>query len=239
MSGWEPPKWLEQLQNIRKMREKLDAPVDTMGCDVISDKDARPEDYRYQVLLSLMLSSQTKDEVTSAAIARLRAHGCTIDSILRTPDDVLGRLIYPVSFWKTKVLYIKKTTQMLIEKFDRDVPKTYEELCTLVGVGPKMAHLIMRTAWQQTTGIAVDTHVHRISNRLGWVRKETTKPEDTMKALHSWLPREHWDDVNWLMVGFGQTICRGVAPKCSTCLNKDICPFGKKYLKQLQKRKAD
>ncbi|XP_062566436.1 endonuclease III-like protein 1 [Saccostrea cucullata] len=227
LCNWEPPMWREQLKNIYEMRKNRDAPVDSMGCDVISDALASPEVYRYQVLVSLMLSSQTKDQITSAAMKKLREHGCSIDSILQTSDEVLGQLIYPVGFWRRKVEYIKKTSKILQEEYNGDIPESVEKLCKLPGVGPKMAYLVMKCAWNQVQGIGVDTHVHRISNRLGWVKKPTKQPEDTRKALEDWLPRENWSEINHLLVGFGQQTCLPVGPKCYQCLNKPICPFGK------------
>ncbi|XP_048761051.2 endonuclease III-like protein 1 isoform X1 [Ostrea edulis] len=226
-SSWEPSLWRDQLKNIYEMRKSRDAPVDTMGCDVISDTLASPEVYRYQVLVSLMLSSQTKDQITSAAMKKLREHGCNIDNILQTSDQVLGELIYPVGFWKRKVEFIKKTTKILQDEYNGDIPDSVEKLCKLPGVGPKMAYLVMKCAWNEITGIGVDTHVHRISNRLKWVKKPTKQPEDTRKALQDWLPREYWSDINHLLVGFGQQTCLPVGPRCYECLNKSICPVGK------------
>ncbi|XP_052266156.1 endonuclease III-like protein 1 isoform X2 [Dreissena polymorpha] len=222
--GWKPAVWREQLSNISTMRQQRDAPVDTMGCDVISDVTAAPEVYRYQVLVSLMLSSQTKDQVTSAAMARLRQHGCNIDNILATSNTKLGELIYPVGFWKRKVEYIKRTSEVLQSQYKGDIPDTVHQLCELPGVGPKMAYLVMKCAWNRTEGIGVDTHVHRISNRLGWVRKPTKHPEETRKALEDWLPRSYWPDINHLLVGFGQQTCLPVRPRCENCLNVSICP---------------
>ncbi|XP_067944742.1 endonuclease III-like protein 1 [Watersipora subatra] len=228
---WAPPHWKQHLINIREMRSSFDAPVDTMGCEKISDRDAKPQDFRYQVLLSLLLSSMTKDEVTSAAIARLRSHGCSVDNILATSDEYLGKLIYPVGFWKKKVIYIKETSKILKEKFNGDIPGTVEELIALPGIGPKMAHLIMQCAWNQTTGIAVDTHVFTITQRLGWIQKVPKQPEDCRKALEAWLPKELWSEINWLLVGFGQQICSKSNPKCSTCLNRSICTYPSKKTK--------
>ncbi|CAI9725703.1 III 1 [Octopus vulgaris] len=233
-SKWEPEGWLLVLNNIREMRKHQDAPVDSMGCDTISDRTSAPEIFRYQVLLSLMLSSQTKDEVTSAAMMRLREHGCNIDNILETTDEKLGKLIYPVGFWKRKVEYIKKTTRILKDKYQGDIPPSLEGLLQLPGIGPKMAHLIMKCAWDKLTGIGVDTHVHRISNRLGWVPTPTKEPEKTRKFLEDWLPREYWNEVNHLLVGFGQQLCRPVNPACVTCLNKELCPTGRKNVKTMK-----
>ncbi|NWX59813.1 NTH protein, partial [Promerops cafer] len=225
---WEPRDWREQLEHIREMRRSRDAPVDEMGVHKCYDSSAPPQVMRYQVLLALMLSSQTKDQVTSAAMLRLRRRGLTVDSVLQMDDETLGQIIYPVGFWRNKVKYIKQTTAILKQKYGGDIPSTVEELVQLPGVGPKMAHLAMHIAWDSVAGIAVDTHVHRISNRLKWVKKETKNPEETRVALEEWLPRDLWKEINWLLVGFGQQTCLPVNPRCSQCLNQDICPAAKR-----------
>ncbi|CAG9839773.1 unnamed protein product [Diabrotica balteata] len=230
-----PENWEQVLANLKEMRKHSDAPVDSMGCDKCHDENAPPNVMRYQQLLALMLSSQTKDQITHSAMKKLIDHGCTVENILGTADEKLGELIYPVSFWRNKVKYIKKTSDILQKEYDCDIPDTVEKLCKLPGVGPKMAHICMETAWDKVTGIGVDTHVHRISNRLRWVN--TNNPEDTRKALEDWLPQELWSEVNLLLVGFGQQICGAVKPQCSACLNKELCPFGKKYLKGEAKTK--
>ncbi|XP_043482093.1 endonuclease III-like protein 1 [Leptopilina heterotoma] len=226
--NWMPKNWEALLKNIREMRKDETAPVDEMGCHKCADTNVSKPIFRYQSLLALMLSSQTKDQVTHAAMQRLKEFGCTPDSIIAASDEELGKLIYPVSFWKRKVEYLKKTSAILKEKYNNDIPDSAEKLCELPGVGPKMAHICMQVAWDKISGIGVDTHVHRIANRLGWVKKMTKTPEDTRKRLESWLPKELWADVNHLLVGFGQTICTPQRPKCTECLNKDICPFVRK-----------
>lgn len=117
---------------------------------------------------------------------------------------------------------------ILLEKYGGDIPKTVKELCDLPGVGPKMAHICMRVAWGEVSGIGVDTHVHRICNRLGWMKKPTKTPEETRNALEDWLPKPLWSEVNHLLVGFGQETCLPRFPKCSECLNKNICPYASK-----------
>uniref|UniRef100_A0A3B3X9K4 Endonuclease III-like protein 1 n=1 Tax=Poecilia mexicana TaxID=48701 RepID=A0A3B3X9K4_9TELE len=223
---WEPPDWTKQLGFIREMRSGRDAPVDNMGAEKCYDTQAPAHVRRFQVLVSLMLSSQTKDQVTGAAMQRLRAHGCTAENIVATDDKKLGELIYPVGFWRNKVKFLKQTSAMLVTEFGGDIPNSVEGLVRLPGVGPKMAHLAMDIAWDQVSGIGVDTHVHRISNRLGWLKKPTKNPEDTRKALEEWLPRELWSEINWLLVGFGQQVCLPVSPLCSVCLNQYSCPSG-------------
>ncbi|KAL2087012.1 hypothetical protein ACEWY4_018071 [Coilia grayii] len=221
---WQPNNWRLQLANIREMRSTRDAPVDQMGAAKCFDTDAAPEVIRYQVLISLMLSSQTKDQVTAAAMQRLRAHGLTVANILNTDDETLGKLIYPVGFWRTKVKYIKQSTAVIRQDYEGDIPSSVEGLVRLPGVGPKMAHLAMDIAWKQTSGIGVDTHVHRISNRLGWTRSPTKSPEETRRALEEWLPRDLWSEINWLLVGFGQQVCLPVGPLCVSCINRHCCP---------------
>ncbi|XP_037669907.1 endonuclease III-like protein 1 [Choloepus didactylus] len=223
-SGWEPQDWRQQLANIRAMRSGRDAPVDRLGAEHCYDPGAPPKVRRFQVLLSLMLSSQTKDQVTAGAMQRLRARGLTVDSILQTDDSTLGTLIYPVGFWRNKVKYIKQTSVILQQRYGGDIPASVAELVALPGVGPKMAHLAMAVAWGTVSGIAVDTHVHRIANRLRWTKRETKAPEETRAALEEWLPRELWSEINGLLVGFGQQTCLPVHPRCQTCLNRALCP---------------
>lgn len=226
---WTPPNWKETLEHIKEMRKHRSAPVDEMGCHKCADPNATDRVFRYQSLIALMLSSQTKDQVTHAATQRLNAYGCSPEIIAATPDDVLEKLIYPVGFYKRKVSYIKKSTEILIDKYGGDIPKSVEELCGLPGVGPKMAHICMQIAWGEVSGIGVDTHVHRICNRLGWVRKLTKAPEETRMELEDWLPKGLWKEVNHLLVGFGQEICLPRFPKCGKCLNKSICPYATKH----------
>ncbi|XP_074093964.1 nth-like DNA glycosylase 1 [Cotesia typhae] len=224
---WFPKNWKETWDLIKEMRKGATAPVDDKGCHRCSDPKADPPTFRYQTLTSLMLSSQTKDQVNHAAMQRLKDHGCTPQNLLATSDEVLGKLIYPVSFWKRKVQFIKKVAKILIDSYGGDIPNNIEELCALPGVGPKMGHLCMQVAWNEVTGIGVDVHVHRICNRLEWVKKYAKTPEESRKQLESWLPRELWMEINYLLVGFGQEICLPQRPKCDQCLNNKLCPFAK------------
>lgn len=229
---WKPDNWEQVLANVRAMRQDTQAPVDTMGCDKCPDHSLPEKVVRYQLLVSLMLSSQTKDEVTHAAVGRLREFALTPDSIAAADEKQIEELIYPVSFYKNKAKHLKRASQMLLDQFDGDIPDTVEGLCSLPGVGPKMAYLAMSCGWGRTVGIGVDTHVHRIANRLGWLPAPTKQPEQTRKALEAWLPRDLWDEVNHLLVGFGQTVCKPVGPKCTSCLNIELCPFGRNQAKR-------
>ncbi|KZS08087.1 Endonuclease III 1-like protein [Daphnia magna] len=225
-----PENWETVLKNIQIMRAKKDAPVDLMGAEKCADAENSQEVLRFQVLVSLMLSSQTKDQITFAAMEKLRKHGLSVENIINTDEEVIAKLIHPVGFWKKKASYIKKTATILAEHYNSDIPETVEELCKLPGVGQKMAVLTVNIGWDKTVGIGVDTHVHRIANRLGWTRQPTKTPESTQKELEDWLPRSLWNEVNVLLVGFGQQHCTPVKPHCSTCLNRDLCPVGKSHV---------
>eukprot|EP01080_Neovahlkampfia_damariscottae_P010331 gene10331-2747_t len=180
----------EQYPKIQKQREKRDAPVDSMGAECISEKNVEPNVFRFQTLISLMLSSQTKDEITSAAMKKLINHGLTIENILKLDKNELEKLIYPVGFYKRKSEYILKTSLILKEKYNNDTPTQMSEILKLPGVGPKMAPLFMKIALNKTIGIGVDVHVHRIVNRLGWIKTKT--PEESEKELIKIIPKEYW-----------------------------------------------
>jgi endonuclease-3 len=180
-------------------------------------------------LVSLMLSAQTKDEVTWAAIQNLRAtfrqtdaveggEYFTLDDVRAAPIEVIEECINKVGFWRRKAQYIKAASEILHKEYNGDIPRSIEGLCSLPGVGMKMAMLTMQVAWGDNVGIGVDVHVHRITNRLGWHKKETKNPEETRLNLESWLPKEYHRPINPLLVGFGQTICLPVRPKCEECL---------------------
>eukprot|EP01127_Copromyxa_protea_P014701 TRINITY_DN4144_c1_g3_i1.p1 TRINITY_DN4144_c1_g3~~TRINITY_DN4144_c1_g3_i1.p1 ORF type:complete len:393 (-),score=100.01 TRINITY_DN4144_c1_g3_i1:141-1190(-) len=219
-----PEHWKEVYDGISVMRAENPAAVDTMGCATQWDKNADAKTTRYQTLVNLMLSSQTKDEVNAEAMKKLIAHGLTPENIVKTSDEDLDKLIYSVGFHNRKVKYIKAASQILLDKYDGDIPPTLEGLCDLPGVGKKMGFLTMTHAWDKPIGIGVDVHVQRIANRLGWVKTET--PETTRLALEAWLPQEYWgkEGVNKLLVGFGQTICKPLRPNCAVCKVNHLCP---------------
>ncbi|KAL8917264.1 MAG: hypothetical protein Q9208_008040 [Pyrenodesmia sp. 3 TL-2023] len=214
-----PANWEEIYTAVQEMRKKVLAPVDTMGCETLAEETRTPRDQRFQTLIALMLSSQTKDTTTALAMRRLQTElpppGLTLENILSVPPETLNALIHAVGFHNNKTKYIKATALILREKFNSDIPDTIEGLISLPGVGPKMAYLCSSAAWGRTEGIGVDVHVHRITNLWGW--QKTTQPEQTRAALEAWLPREKWHEINHLLVGFGQTICLPVGRRCGEC----------------------
>ncbi|CAA7026474.1 unnamed protein product [Microthlaspi erraticum] len=229
-TGRPPENWEKVLEGIRKMTssEKA-ASVDTVECDR-TGSFLPPKERRFYVLIGTLLSSQTKDHVTGAAVERLHQNGLlTPEAIDKADESTIKELIYPVGFYTRKAANVKKVAKICLMKYGGDIPSSLEELLSLPGVGPKIAHLVLHVAWNDVQGICVDTHVHRICNRLGWVSKPGTKqktssPEETRVALQQWLPKEEWVAINFLLVGFGQTICTALRPRCGTCSITQLCP---------------
>jgi len=193
--------------------------MDELAVEKISD-DSREDPFR--VLVATMLSAQTKDAVTLAASTRLFRKARTPRSMLRLSVRQIERLIYPVSFYRTKAVHVKETCAQLLSRFGGRVPDTMEQLLTLPGVGRKTANLVLILSHASKSSICVDTHVHRIANRLGWVRTRT--PEQTEHALYRVVPRRLWPDVNLRLVTWGQNVCRSVYPRCRACVLAPHCP---------------
>ena len=169
----------------------------------------------FAILISTLLSLRTKDEVTEGASKRLFFLADSPESMVLLAAEVIEKAIYPVGFYRNKAKTIIAVCRDLIGRFQSRVPDTIEELLTLNGVGRKTANLVVTLGYSQE-GICVDTHVHRISNRLGYVSTRT--PDETEYALRGKLPRAYWIRYNTLLVAFGRTICRPVSPLCSRCV---------------------
>jgi endonuclease III len=183
----------------------------------ISTRGATP----FEVLVSTLLSLRTKDEVTAEAARRLFARARTPQKILELGEAEISRLIYPVGFYPTKAKRLLQISRIILDEHGGSVPDDLDELLKLPGVGRKTANLVLVEGFKKEA-ICVDTHVHRISNRLGYVRTRT--PEQTEFALRSKLPRKHWTRYNELLVAFGQVICRPLSPFCSKCPVSFLCP---------------
>ncbi|KAK7197011.1 endonuclease III [Novymonas esmeraldas] len=233
-----PSNWARLYSRLEEYRAHLPAPVDTMGCHRLRDESAPKEVQRFHTLVALMLSAQTKDVVTAAAMDTLIKVGLTTQSIHAMKEAELDKHICKVGFHNTKAKHIKEVAAILTRDYDSKVPREYAELIALPGVGPKMANLFFQDADQRIVGIGVDTHVHRISQRYGWVPSTVKSPEDTRKALEAWLPRDRWGTINGLMVGLGQTVCTPLYPKCAMCELNDICPNAFKETQQKRPRSA-
>jgi endonuclease III len=174
----------------------------------------------FKVLIACLLSLRTKDETTGPASERLFALADTPQAMLRLRPRQIERAIFPVGFYRTKARVILGVCRDLIERFESHVPPSIDALLTLKGVGRKTANLVVTQGFNKP-GICVDVHVHRISNRLGYVK--TRNPEETEMALRAKLPRRYWIGYNDLLVSFGQNICLPVSPRCSACPVRPSC----------------
>lgn len=176
----------------------------------------------FQVLIATLLSAQTKDAVTHAASTRLFAVAHTPAAMVKLTEARLEKLIYPVSFYRNKAVHIRACCRKLLDEFGGVVPDTMEGLLTLPGVGRKTANLVLILSHASRDNICVDTHVHRIANRLGWVRTRT--PDESEHALYRVVPKRYWAEVNLRLVTWGQNVCRPVYPRCGACVIADVCP---------------
>jgi endonuclease-3 len=193
--------------------------MDELAVEKISE--ATRED-PFQVLIATLLSAQTKDAVTHAASTRLFAVANTPAAMVKLSEARIEKLIYPVSFYRNKAVHVRACCRKLLDEYGGVVPDTMEGLLTLPGVGRKTANLVLILSHASRDNICVDTHVHRIANRLGWVRTRT--PEETEQALYRVVPRRYWAEVNLRLVTWGQNVCRPVYPRCAACVIADVCP---------------
>ena len=176
----------------------------------------------FQILIATLLSARTQDSTTHAASTRLFRRARTPRTMAALPVRELEQLIYPVSFYRNKARHVKACCQQLLARFDGRVPSTLDELVSLPGVGRKTANLVLILAFKSRQNICVDTHVHRISNRLGWVR--TTMPEQTEQALYAATDQRWWPLINLYLVTWGQNVCRPLSPRCGECAIAADCP---------------
>lgn len=176
----------------------------------------------FHVLIATLLSARTQDGTTLAASTRLFDVARTPHAMARLTVAQIERLIYPVSFYRHKARHVRATCRMLLDRFDGRVPAAMEELLSLPGVGRKTANLVLILAFGSEQNICVDTHVHRIANRLGWVRTRT--PEDTEQALYQATAPRFWPYINLYLVTWGQNVCRPVFPRCRECVLRALCP---------------
>ncbi len=174
----------------------------------------------FNVLISCIISLRTKDETTAAAFKRLHKRAKTPRGMLRLPVEEIAQLIYPAGFYNNKAKTIHEICRDLIDRFHGEVPDTIDELLTLKGVGRKTANLVV-TLGHNKPGICVDTHVHRIPNRWGYIKSKT--PDESEAKLRHKLPKEYWIEFNDLLVTYGQNLCTPVSPKCSLCKISAYC----------------
>ena len=201
------------IKKLKKSYKQFKSPIVTF----IANRGATP----FEILVSTILSLRTKDEVTSAASLRLLKIAKTPKEIITLGEDKLKDIIYPVGFYPTKAKRLIEISRIILDTYDNKVPDDLDELLKLPGVGRKTANLVLTEGFKKPA-ICVDTHVHRISNRIGYVKTKT--PEKTEFALMEKLPKKHWIKYNELLVAFGQALCKPISPICSQCPVFDMCP---------------
>ncbi|KAI4292927.1 endonuclease III [Pancytospora philotis] len=211
---------MDLYYRIKQQRAGLAAPVDTIGCASVGlglEGEAR----KFQILVALLLSSQTRDEITHAAVQRLNEQlgQLTPLAVLAAPEDTVHQCIRRVGYHNKKLGYLYAVSKQLCTGA---MPTTLPDVLRLPGVGKKMAHLYLQHACGLSEGIGVDTHVFRISRRLGL--STGTTPERVGADLERLFPRDEWEEINTVLVGFGQVMCAAVKPRCADCCVKDECP---------------
>jgi endonuclease III len=205
--------------DIRKIVSVLRREVRDLDVPIVTEVSQKRRD-PFEILATTILSLRTKDEVTREAAARLLQRARTPHEMLRVPEGELAKLIFPVGFYKNKARVLRDISRTLIDNYGARVPDDLDELLKLKGVGRKTANLVITLGFGKP-GICVDTHVHRVSNRLGYVSTRT--PEATEMALREKLPREYWIEFNDLLVTWGQNVCRPISPFCSKCAIRPYC----------------
>jgi endonuclease-3 len=196
------------MQTLARQIDRLELPA----VEKISNAHAADP---FRILIGTLLSARTQDATTHAASTRLFRVANTPRQMAGLEVTEIERLIYPVSFYRNKAKHVKATCEALLTRYGGQVPRTLDEMVTLPGVGRKTANLVMILAFRSRRHICVDTHVHRISNRMGWVA--TAEPEETEQALYAVAGARWWPYINLYLVTWGQNVCRPVRPRCDAC----------------------
>jgi endonuclease III len=207
---------------VEKVMRSLAQAISGLELPAVEKISEEQAEEPFQILIATILSARTQDATTHAASTRLFRRARTPRTMAALPVKEIERLIYPVSFYRNKARHVKACCRMLLDRFGGRVPSTMEELVTLPGVGRKTANLVMILGFKSLRNICVDTHVHRISNRLGWVK--TKLPDETEQALYTATDSRWWPYINLYLVTWGQNVCRPIGPRCGDCVIGDVCP---------------
>lgn len=206
------------LKEIKKVINILEKQFPPLGKTTLNRMRVKPN--AFQILISCLLSLRARDENTEKVSQKLFDVANTPEEISKIPIKKLEKIIFSSGHYKKKARILKHVSNELIKRFNSQVPKTREELMSIKGIGPKTSNIVLAFAYGKSV-IPVDTHVHRIPNRLGWIK--TKKPEKTDKELMRILPKKYWSDFNAIFVAFGREICQPVSPKCSNCPINKYC----------------
>jgi endonuclease III len=208
-------------KNVQAVMRTLARAIDSLELPAVEKISEDSREDPFEVLIATMLSAQTRDAVTAAASARLFRVARSPRTMAKLTVKRIETLIYPVSFYRHKAVHVRETCRILVERHGGRVPGRMEELLTLPGVGRKTANLVLILSFRSLKNICVDTHVHRISNRLGWVQTRT--PEETEQALYKATAERWWSFINLYLVTWGQNVCRPVYPRCGECVIRPYC----------------
>ena len=211
--GWNKPRIRELVRRLEDFRRSCR--VTTLAEEQETSRSP------FRLLVACVISLRTKDEVTAEASRRLFEIAPTPDRLAKLEEERVARAIYPAGFYNTKAAQLKEIGRIIRDDFDDEVPASEADLLAMPGVGRKTANLVLGLGFG-IPAICVDTHVHRISNRLGMVLTKT--PEQTERALMEVLPRDLWVPINDLLVTFGQNRCHPTSPRCTDCPLADLCP---------------
>ncbi len=208
-------KWEAIFAALEKWREEMGE--DDPSVNTVAEQYSRSP---WAVLVSTIISLRTKDDVTLAASEKLLEKAASPAELVSLRQDKIEKLIYPAGFYRVKAASLKKIAAILLDKYDGKVPSSMEVLLSLPGVGRKTANLVLNEAFD-LDAVCVDIHVHRISNRCGWLTSKN--PEETEMILREILPKKFWKRINRLLVLYGQKLCRPVSPFCSRCVIAKFC----------------
>jgi len=200
------------IKKLRTYVRTLDVPIKKLESAIGDDP--------FRIMISIILSARTKDETTAAVTKRLFSIASTPSKIILLPETKLKKLIYPIGFYNVKAKNIKNVARIIHTQYNDTAPKTRAELLDLPGTGRKTANLVLSKAFN-IPAICVDTHVHRIPNRWGYIRTKT--PFETEMRLQKKLPKKYWIEFNYLLVAYGQSVCTPVSPRCSSCVIREYC----------------
>jgi endonuclease-3 len=209
-------------KEVDVVMRQLARAIDGLELPAVEKISELQQENPFHVLIGTLLSARTQDATTLAASTRLFKAAAGPRAMAALTVRQIERLIYPVSFYRNKARHVKAACRLLVERFGGTVPSTMEELLMLPGVGRKTANLVLILAFKSRRNICVDIHVHRISNRLGWVR--TSTPEETEQALYRVAADRWWPLINLYLVTWGQNVCRPLSPRCHQCVLQSICP---------------
>jgi endonuclease-3 len=213
---------MKRARTVAAVMRALAREIDGLELPAVEKISQSQAEDPFQVLIATILSARTQDATTLAASTRLFKVARTPATMGKLTVRQIERLVYPVSFYRHKARHVKATCRLLVERFNGRVPATMAELLTLPGVGRKTANLVLILGFQSGKNICVDTHVHRISNRLGWVATRT--PEETEQALYAATEPRWWPIINLYLVTWGQNVCRPLYPRCGECVLREECP---------------